>query len=365
MTRHRDWVGFKTGACSRKGLFALDLNSSRNSAQWEHVKAAAQATATLPIVFPLKTVSAPLSLYEGKLFWGTPSWPTGMEPEFHYDAVDGAVFRNEPMGLVRMAMEHDQKTEVLTEKGEDARGAMILLHPSPSRSGYDPKYRNLGGNLVGVLMDMVHALMNEANFHEKELEEIRSENNISRFMIAPSREGRRPGEELLGTDTFAGFGGIIGKSIRLHDFQLGRRNCQRFLSEHFVVPLEAAKKNAIFGEEAASFAVKNAGGDLVVPIVPLVGSAAEECPLPVWPRFTKEQRVQVGKNINCTIRKRLAVVLECIAVNLGFYKTRFRFGLNRMWNFVVGKLVDVAADRAMDLVMPRTEIALNNFDVVE
>lgn len=362
MTRHRDWVGFRTGECSRKGLFALDLMGNRNTAAWDRVRAVAQGTAALPLIFPLIKIQAPTNSYVEKLTWGTPAWPELMSDEFEYHAIDGGVFRNEPLELVRAAMESGEETEVLTEQSEKARGAMILLHPSPTRETYDPRCdERKYSTLLNILMAVLTSLIDEANFQEKELAEIADERNISRFMIAPVREGRTPGQEVLATDTFRGFGGIIGKDVRLHDFQLGRRNAQRFLSTHFVAPLEAAKQNPIFGEEAEKFALKMGEHGMVVPIVPLVGRAEEECPLPKWPVYDRRERDKRRKEMHDTIEKRIEVVLKSFAVNLDFYKNGFRCGIHAVWNFVVDRLVGLASNEIMERVDGAIEIALDNF----
>ena len=31
----------------------------------------------------------------------------------------------------------------------------------------------------------------------------------------------------------AGFAGFVHEQLRMHDYQLGRRNCQKFLADHF------------------------------------------------------------------------------------------------------------------------------------
>ena len=73
----------------------------------------------------------------------------------------------------------------------------------------------------------------------------------------------------------------------MHDFQLGRRNCQRFLQEYLVIPKEPCRKNPVFRhyspEELDDMLERFSGEtDDMMPIIPLVGSAkSEEFPL-VW-----------------------------------------------------------------------------------
>jgi hypothetical protein len=46
------------------------------------------------------------------------------------------------------------------------------------------------------------------------------------------------GEGALACGGLAGFAGFLNDRLRLHDFQLGRRNCQKFLQDHFTVHVE-------------------------------------------------------------------------------------------------------------------------------
>lgn len=78
------------------------------------------------------------------------------------------------------------------------------------------------------------------------------------------RRARRPGGAL------GGFSGFFSVAYRHHDFMLGRRNCQQFLRQHFVL----AADNPSFGMLR---------GTDKVPVIPLVESAAIAQPEPAWP----------------------------------------------------------------------------------
>lgn len=289
--------------------------------------------------------------------WGTPDWPEGMPTAYEYDAVDGGVFRNEPIELVRASME-EGRPEILSPDATTACGSMILLHPSPKRSDYSTSYAPNRTNMLKILLSMIGALMDEANFQENELAEMTSDYDMSRFLIAPVRKMRVAGEDVLATDTFGGFGGILGEEIRLHDFQLGRKNCQGFLKKFFSIPLEKAKDNPIFGADAAKFARDNGSGLQVVSILPLVGTAKENCPMPQWPSFDEEKYEEVRSHVHDTIEKRLSTVMESFAVSLGFFKKGLA-GIG--WNYVVGKLVDIVTDRAVALADGGINQALDQF----
>ena len=72
-----------------------------------------------------------------------------------------------------------------------------------------------------------------------ELEEALLKNNYNQFLIAPSRDIdgiHVEGSKAIACGSLEGFGGFIHKEFRVHDFFLGRANCERFLREYFTVP---------------------------------------------------------------------------------------------------------------------------------
>lgn len=362
MTRHRDWIGFTTSNSGPKGLYSLDLHSSRDIGSWKHMKTAAQATAALPLFFPTRTISIPTELYEHRIQGERPDWPENMPNTYHYDAVDGGVFLNEPLQLVRSSMEYGRQEKVICEDASCTRGAMILLHPSPKRDTYKadfevPDY----WNMFSSVQRLFGALMDDANFQEDELKEMTDTENASRFMLTPVRDGKRAGEDVLGTDAMNGFGGIIDKEVRLHDYQLGRKNCQDFLQNLFVMPIEAARKNKIFGEEANAFAVATEDSRQVVPIIPLVGTAKDPCPHPKWPKFNDRKKAQILERTDRVIRFRVHTIFTGVAHNMGFYKSQFAFGMSRIWNFVVNHLVNKATNIVMQKANGSAQIALKQF----
>ena len=85
----------------------------------------------------------------------------------------------------------------------------------------------------------------------------------------------------------------MSRSFRDFDYQLGRRNCQRFLQTSFAVPAE----NPIVANWAPSVnrdklrALSTDPNDLREPptyvLIPLYGDAANEAPLPKWPRISQ------------------------------------------------------------------------------
>lgn len=361
MTRHRDWIGFNTSPSKITGLQPLDLRSTRKSKNWDRVRQAMQATGTLPAIFPVAKVTAPVSSYTSKFGKCEADWPAGMPAEFTYDAVDGAIFRNTPLELVRMSMEAGSCEDVLTKHVDIAQGAVVLVDPSPSRQVYETDYsQQKCQSIPETLLRVLSSLIFDANFLDDEADAVKDENDLSRFMISPMRAGRAGKQEILATDTLHGFGGVIGKAQRKHDFQLGRRNAQRFLRSHFVVPLAGAKSNDIFGQDAEQFATDMGERGKVVQILPLFKSADRNCPTPVWPTFEKEARNKRRKELHDEITDRVNAVLTSFAVNWGLYR-RGWCPISAVRNWFVTIAVGKICKHIMKRVDVAIETALNNF----
>jgi hypothetical protein len=47
------------------------------------------------------------------------------------------------------------------------------------------------------------------------------------------------GFKAISCGALSGFGGFLNKEFRIHDFFLGRANCEKFLRDHFTVPAES------------------------------------------------------------------------------------------------------------------------------
>jgi hypothetical protein len=95
-----------------------------------------------------------------------------------------------------------------------------------------------------------------------------------------------------------GFGGFLEEKFRAHDFQLGRRNCQAFLRGTFGLP----KENPI-GAAMKDQPARRISEDPVnklperYPVIPLVGSANDEVPLPHWPRMGQPEFEEILRRI--------------------------------------------------------------------
>ena len=79
----------------------------------------------------------------------------------------------------------------------------------------------------------------------------------------------------------------MSREYRLHDFFLGRRDCQEFLRSNFSLkidnPLFDAWRNAPWATKYRIPAADDTQRWFELPIIPLVGAVATEEPEPTWP----------------------------------------------------------------------------------
>jgi len=210
-----------------------------------------------------------------------PSWPGQMRDEkaYRFLAVDGGAMNNEPFELAHRKLAGDD--EFNPRSPGDATRSILRVDPLPAERVTAGEHAD---DILSVLQGLFGSLLTQARFKPDELILANSPEVYSRFLIAPKRGDE---EHPIASGMLGGFGGFLKKEFRMHDFQLGRRNCQRFLKEHLVIPREHCKKNPVFSHYSPGelddmleqFSGENAN---MMPIIPLVGSVqSEEFPL-VW-----------------------------------------------------------------------------------
>lgn len=114
---------------------------------------------------------------------------------------------------------------------------------------------------------------------------------------------REPGRPSLASAPLGYFAGALDEAFRAHDFALGRRNCQHFLRRWFV--LDPA--NPVFGSVRAEPVLW--GDQPKTPIIPLLGSAAQEVPAPHWPQIRLDD---LDHHFRGRIRSRVGSIVDTL-----------------------------------------------------
>lgn len=223
--------------------------------------------------------------------WGEPKNP------FIYDfqCVDGGVMNNEPLELARRILAggaaRNERSGALADK------AILLIDPFPNYSPFERDGYRPASDLFNIVFKLFDALKNQARFKPDELELAGNPDVYSRFMIAPKRSGSNGETYPIACGLLGGFGGFLSRKFRSHDFFLGRRNAQKFLKDHLVLP----ENNALFTQETwpeplrEQYCVKNSDGlpilkdgQRLLPIIPVVDGLSE-CFEPKWPLYTYDE----------------------------------------------------------------------------
>jgi len=207
--------------------------------------------------------------------------------------VDGGMLNNEPFDITRRILfpEGESEKQRLHDQFE---GTILMIDPFPSTPP-EINFKNHSLLLTDIIPKILSTMRSQLLFKEDDIEAAFSDDDYSRFLIAPKR-GNMQGEDAIACGSLGGFGGFFSKKFREHDFYLGRRNCQRFLRTVLGVP--ASTQNPIFAEGYPETARKRFGfttsdGEQMVPILPDLGHDQEGRhsvePKPVYPKFSNSE----------------------------------------------------------------------------
>ena len=225
-----------------------------------------------------------------------PKWTYPDDHPIRFTAVDGGVCNNEPFELARFTLRSIESDDPFALKKnprekEKADRAIIMIDPFPD----SPEHVAVGDDepsLAGIIGKLKATLLDQARFKIGELIAAADEDTRSRFLIAPSRKKNNTkvvGAEALASGFLGGFGGFFHEKFRQHDYDLGRRNCQQFLMEHFTI----AREHETFG----SIAFKGSTLDeKEVTVLSLPVALTKEVLQPQWPFIC--ERCEPGQDNN-------------------------------------------------------------------
>ncbi len=124
--------------------------------------------------------------------------------------------------------------------GDVADRAVILIDPFPEDPTFVDDAAAMDASLMAAIKALLPTFISQARFKPTELALALDEQVYSRFLIAPRRTDAagKPLRYAIATGLLGGFGGFLDRSLRAFDYQLGRRNCQKFLSDTLALPKE-------------------------------------------------------------------------------------------------------------------------------
>jgi Patatin-like phospholipase len=283
------------------------------SPEWDDYGTCALASSAFPVGLASRQISTSIDQYHGRQYplpvppgvGINPNFPTPWPPEqpFIFLNVDGGLINNNPFDYAQFALMGQASAP--ESAGSAANRAVIMIAPFPEPPAFLPEGQP-GQELASVVRALFPTLVNQARFRASELAPALASYDYSRFLVAPHR--KLPGDDKEQRYTIAcgllgGFGGFLDEAFRAHDFQLGRRNCQAFLRWTFglpadnpiSIPIKDRPDSYIPADERNQLPERYA-------IIPLVGSAADEVPLPRWPRIGQPELKEILRRITARFK---------------------------------------------------------------
>ena len=319
-----DFDGLKITTAPR-----TDKTRNASYEDWQQYGRTALASAAFPLGLAARCIKSNVSKYETRK-WPyladadrhyPPNWPGSWDKTHKYDfmSIDGGLIDNEPFEYARRAIMRDNEDN---KTGENSvKGAVVMVDPFPEPPAFSLKEIDQA-SIFDVARAVLPMLKNQARFKPGTLATAFDNSNYSRWMIAPSRpvegsHGKENERYAIATGVLGGFGGFLDESFRAHDYQLGRRNAQRFLQAVFSIgeghpfvndwPSGVAERFRRYDDDTQKF---------YYPVIPLVGTAALPVPAPTWPRIGLPRLAE----IETRIRQRAAYVVPKLITS----KTRYK-----------------------------------------
>ncbi len=288
---------------------------------WKDYTICALASAAFPVGLAPRAIGATLgddpekNEYDGRRF------PVdalvdeyGVDPDFTeavlkaspfwFTTADGGIIDNDPFEYARFTLKKNMSERNETDLAAADR-AVIMVSPFPELKPIKPEGQPELG-IPSIYSALLPALIDQARFKPSELVLAADPHCGSRYLIGPSRvttvqttnaDGTVQSRDVearyaIASGLLGGFGGFVALAFRDHDFQLGRRNCQRFLRQILTAPPahpiyqswpQAAKSNPNFMAEPTRAMQEG------YTIIPLFGTARDPVLLPDWPRISGER----------------------------------------------------------------------------
>ena len=301
MILHADHVKFllhdAAGGTPQADAFDLLRTEVGRQGHWPLLGESALATSAFPLGLQSRVLTRPRAQYENRI-WPVPNdnpppctfgarippdWPEAMPDDYELQALDGGLMNNEPLELARLALAGPGGRN--PREPDKADRAVVLIDPFPEDVQAIASFRS-DRDILAVAARMFGALKSQARFKPDELALAVSEDVFSRYLIAPRRtepDGSAT-DPAICAGILGGFGGFLLQAFRDHDYRLGRRNCQKFLTEHFRIHAD----NPVFlgWRDPAFVEPMEYRGQTVdsLPVIPIWGDDLPEQPLPRRPK---------------------------------------------------------------------------------
>ncbi len=338
MTMHKDLVHFQlnpSGEYQDDGKIPFHFNTP-DGLNKDLLVDAAIATGAFPGGLASRVVIRdPKFINDNHLLKITHGKKFLVDPLVDYNAVcvDGGVINNEPYDLTETIMTDRRKDEIrgsankeeakhfkLSKSASDFGSTILMIDPFPSDDVKpDANYFDLQA-IKFTLPQLFGAMRQQLMVKTDLLERAYSDTDYTRFMVAPIRTKKGKTQKYsIACGSLGGFGGFFSKQFRIHDYLLGRRNCQRFIQQYFCVPVSANHPIIKFGYENLSpeaITMIQVNNGISLPIIPDIRIAEDQKSLILPPEEEEfpypSVRLKYLLNLEKKIQTRFGVVLDYI-----------------------------------------------------
>jgi hypothetical protein len=258
-----------------EAAYPVDLRAGR--LDMEMLSTAAMATAAFPMFLAPRVLTRRHSdytppLWEPRGIAGendpppvSPSFPEGLPDPFSTLNIDGGVTNNDPYNYSHdhlASLDPPRPDKMLERDPCKADRAVVSVAPFPTTKSYPVDYdTRKNSSVLHTAGRLASALISQSRFFGESLSHLMRGTTFSHFIVAPSdhelvhaqihaAEKHTTAPKALQCAAVGAFGGFFERGFRAHDYALGRRNCQKFLVDHFIFPAEnVVMKEALAGME--------------------------------------------------------------------------------------------------------------------
>jgi hypothetical protein len=305
------------------------------------LRTAAMATGAFPIFLAPRSLDRDQKEYSPPLWESvtsrseetpppiSPTFPPGLSDPFTTLNVDGGITNNDPYNYARdflASLEPVISDGTLPTAADEVDRAVLTIAPFPTEDTYSATFDAAKrSSILWTLPRLFTALISQSRFFGESLGKVMSGTSFSHFIVAPSDDRllqKYKSQDLatmppaLQCAALGAFGGFFERGFRAHDFALGRRNCQKFLKDYLVLPLDNPVIEAglptddtarqeilrLFGRPAPA----GQGTGTWLPLVPLCGKDVTAA-IPPIPRF-KMTRKKLDATVSLILLRFRAVV---------------------------------------------------------
>jgi Patatin-like phospholipase len=250
-------VASSTTPASSLNAHPINLSVPGEAGGWTLLQQAAKATGAFPIFLAPRSILRKQEEYTPPMWESVtsavsntppptkPNFPMKLSNPFETLNVDGGVTNNDPFNYAHDYLLSLSPAQLAPTGAEDTDRAVIGIAPFPTTEEYPEQYDGARiSNVFLAVSKLFSALISQSRFFGESLNQIMGGTTFSRFVIAPSDDelakqyAEKPTAQppALQCASLGAFGGFFETEFRAHDYALGRRNCQKFLRDHFVLP---------------------------------------------------------------------------------------------------------------------------------